>query len=122
MNDKQHTNINTKTLIMSKLRKCPNKAIQNRINAINEMLPMVQKQSTFATTMAGSTYESYVILTGPIEVKNQFVYIHEDKGYHAYGFEKRYNVNREEGFGSLEQLKYDLSIIKRAFNKLIKNQ
>jgi len=102
------------------------KAIQNRIDAINEMLPLVEKHELstghLATTMAGSTYESYVILTQPIEVKNQFVYIHEDKGYHAYGFEKRYNVNKEEGFGSLEQLKYDLSIIKRAFNKLIKKQ
>ena len=56
------------------------------------------------------------------EVRNQFVYIHEDKGYHAYGFEKRYNVNKIDGFGSVDQLKYDLSIIKRAFNKLIKKQ
>jgi hypothetical protein len=95
------------------------RAIQNRIEAINEMLPMVKEQSDFATTTAGSTYESYVILTQPIEVKNQFVYIHEDKGYHAYGFEKRYNINNEWQF---DQLKYDLSIIKRAFNKLIKNQ
>jgi len=99
------------------------KAIQNRIDAINDMLPVVEKHEVatgnLATTMAGSTYESYVILTKPIEVKNQFVYIHEDKGYHAYGFEKRYNVNNE---WQLDQLKYDLSIIKRAFNKLIKNQ
>jgi len=99
------------------------KAIQNRINAINEMLPIVEKHELstghLATTMAGSTYESFVILTKPIEVKNQFVYIHEDKGYHAYGFDKRYNVNNEWQF---DQLKYDLSIIKRAFNKLIKKQ
>lgn len=102
------------------------KAIQNRIDAINDMLPVVEKHEVatgnLATTMASSTYESYVILTKPIEVKNQFVYIHEAKGYHAYGFDKRYNVNREEGFGSLDQLKYDLSIIKRAFNKLLKKQ
>ena len=50
------------------------RAIQNRIEAINEMLPMVKEQSDFATTTAGSTYESYVILTQPIEVKNQFIY------------------------------------------------
>ena len=99
------------------------KAIQNRIDAINDMLPVVEKHEVatgnLATTMAGSTYESYVILTKPIEVKNQFVYIHEDKSYHGYGFDKRYNVNNE---WQLDQLKYDLSIIKRAFNKLIKNQ
>ena len=98
------------------------KAIQNRIDAINDMLPVVDQSCDLATTMGGSTYESYVILTKPIEVKNQFVYIHEDKGYHAYGFEKRYNVNKTDGFGSVDHLKYDLSIIKRAFNKLIKNQ
>ena len=98
------------------------KAIQNRIDEINEMLPIVNDSSDIATTMADSTYESYVILTKQIEVKNQFVYIHEDKTYHGYGFEKRYNVNKEDGFDSLGQLKYDLSIIKRAFNKLIKNQ
>ena len=98
------------------------KAIQNRIDEINEMLPIVNDSSDIATTMADSTYESYVILTKQIEVKNQFVYIHEDKTYHGYGFEKRYNVNKEDGFDSLGQLKYDLSIIKRAFKKLIKNQ
>ena len=99
------------------------KAIQNRIDAINDMLPVVEKHEVatgnLATTMASSTYESYVILTKPIEVKNQFVYIHEDKSYHGYGFDKRYNVNNE---WQLDQLKYDLSIIKRAFNKLLKKQ
>ena len=98
------------------------KSLVNRINEINEMLPIVQESNNYATTMAQSTYESYVILTKEIEIKNQFVYIHEDKTYHGYGFEKRYNVNQTEGFGSVSQLKYDLSIIKRAFNKLIKNQ
>ena len=99
------------------------KAIQNRIDAINDMLPVVEKHEVatgnLATTMASSTYESYVILSKPIEVKNQFVYIHEDKSYHGYGFDKRYNVNNE---WQLDQLKYDLSIIKRAFNKLLKKQ
>ena len=98
------------------------KAIQNRIDAINDMLPVIKKSCDLATTMADSTHASYVILTKPIQVKNQFVYIHEDKTYYGYGFQKRYNVNKIDGFGSLDQLKYDLSIIKRAFNKLIKNQ
>ena len=95
------------------------KAIQNRIDAINDMLPMVNQSCDLATTMAESTHASYVILTKPIEVRNQFVYIYEDKTYYGYGFDKRYNVNNE---WQLDQLKYDLSIIKRAFNKLIKNQ
>ena len=98
------------------------KAIQNRIDAINDMLPMVNQSCDLATTMADSTHASYVILTKPIEVRNQFVYIYEDKTYYGYGFDKRYNVNKTDGFGSLDQLRYDLSIIKRAFNKLIKNQ
>jgi len=93
------------------------KVIQDRINTINEMLPMVNKSDDYATTTGGSTMESYVILNKPIEIKNQFVYIHEDKGFHSYGFDKRYNVNNH---WQLQQLKYDLLVIQRAFNKLIK--
>ena len=94
------------------------KSIINRIDAINEMLPIVNNSNNYASTMADSTYESYVILTKEIEFKNQFVWIYEDKKFHSYGFQKRYNVNKNY---DLEQLKYDLTIIKRAFNKLIKN-
>jgi len=95
------------------------KSIQNRINKINDLIPFVNKSDNLAWTMGGSTYASYVVLTRAIETKNQFVYIHADKSYSGYGFNKRYNVNNES---QSEALKYDLAIIIRAFNSLIKNQ
>lgn len=92
------------------------KAILNRINEINEMLPLVANAEEIPTTYAGSTFPYYIQLTAPIEVRNQFVYIFEDKSQYGYGFDKRYNVN---DYNSLEQLKYDLTQIKRAFKKVI---
>ena len=95
------------------------KAIQRRIDSINELLPLVNNLDEIPETYAGGTWPYYIQLTGPIKTKNQFVYIQEEKGQYNYGFDKRYNVNDEY---SLDQLKYDLSIIKRAFNKSLKNQ
>ena len=92
------------------------KAILNRINEINEMLPLVANAEEIPTTYAGSTFPCYIQLTAPIEVRNQFVYIFEDKSQYGYDFDKRYNVN---DYDSLEQLKYDLTQIKRAFKKVI---
>ena len=92
------------------------KAILNRIIEINEMLPMVADSEEIPTTYAGGTFPYYIQLTAPIEVRNQFVYISEEKGMYAYNFDKRYNVNNEQ---SLDQLKYDLTQIKRAFKKVI---
>lgn len=87
--------------------------------AINEMLPTVLKSDEIPSTYAGGTFPYYVQLAAPIVVQNQFVYIKEDKvGGYSYSFEKRYNVNDE---WSLDQLKYDLRIIKIAFNAVIKN-
>ena len=92
----------------------------NRIMAINELLPTVLKSDEIPSTYAGGTFPYYVQLEAPIVVQNQFVYIKERKSsIHSYGFEKRYNVNDE---WSLEQLKYDLRIIKIAFNSVVKNK
>jgi len=83
------------------------------------MLPTVLKSDEIPFTYAGGTWPYSVQLEAPIVVQNQFVYIKEDKvDNYSYGFEKRYNVNDE---WSLEQLKYDLRIIKIAFNAIIKN-
>ena len=92
------------------------KAILNRINEINEMLPLVANAEEIPMTYAGSTHPYYIQLTAPIKVRNQFVYIFEDKSQYGYDFDKRYNVN---DYDSLEQLKYDLTQIKRAFKKII---
>ena len=101
---------------MKAKKKVP-KAIINKVIAINEMLPSVLMADEIPVSYAGGTFPSYIDIRVPIVVSNQFVYITEEKGSYSYGFEKRYNVNNE---GQLDELKYDLSIIKRAFNKVIK--
>tara|TARA_X000001382_G_scaffold56183_1_gene38469 strand:+ start:123 stop:428 length:306 start_codon:yes stop_codon:yes gene_type:complete len=99
------------------MKKVPT-SILRRINEINELIPIVNNCNEIPYTYGGSTRPYEIQLTKEIEVKNQFVYIHELKNFYAYNFDKRYNTNSEF---SLEQLKYDLSLIKRAFKKVIKN-
>jgi hypothetical protein len=102
------------------MKKSVSKSIMNRIVAINEMLPTVLKSDEIPSTYAGGTWPYYVQLEAPIVVQNQFVYIKENKVFgYSYGFEKRYNVNDE---WSLDQLKYDLRIIKIAFNSVVKTK
>lgn len=100
-----------------KTSKTVSKAIMNRIEAINAMLPAVASADDIPSTYAGSTFPYYIQLTAPIVVKNQFVYIAHENSRHNYNFDKRYNVNDE---WSLDQLKYDLRIIKVAFNAVTK--
>jgi hypothetical protein len=100
-----------------KAKKIVPKAIINKVIAINEMLPSVLMADEIPVSYAGGTFPYYIDIRVPIVVSNQFVYIKEEKGSYSYGFEKRYNVNNE---CQLDELKYDLSIIKRAFNKVIK--
>ena len=102
-----------------KKKKSVSKVIMNRIIAINEMLPSVLNADEIPTSYGASTFPSYIDIRVPIVVSNQFVYIKEEKGSYSYGFEKRYNVNNEE---QLDELKYHLSIIKRAFNQVVKNK
>ncbi len=100
-----------------KSKKTVSKAIMNRIVAINDMLPSVLVADEIPMTYGAGTFPYYVDIRVPIVVSNQFVYITEEKGRHSYGFEKRYNVNNEE---QLDELKYSLTIIKRAFNQVVK--
>lgn len=88
--------------------------IRKRITEINSMIDRVNQLDEIPCTYAGSTFPYLIQLTGNILIRNQFVYIQEQKGRWNYGFDKRYNVNNE---GSFEQLKYDLSIIYRTFRK-----
>lgn len=102
------------------------KAILNRINQINALIPEIKKLDETPCTYDGGTWPFYIDING-IDIKNQFVYIRENKSRrliaeYGYGFEKRYNVNKEEGFGSLEELKWALSLILRTFKKEIKKQ
>jgi len=95
------------------------KAILNKINTINGMLKEVNNLSNFVHTYDGGTFPYYIILKSPIEIKNQFVYIHEEKAKHSYNFEKRYNTNNET---QSEDLNYHLNLICKEFKKAIKNQ
>lgn len=90
------------------------KSITNAIDQINEMLPRVNELSDYVSTYDGGTFPYYIILTKPIEVKNQYVYIHEAKGDYGYGFEKKYNTNDE---WKLEELVYHLRLIRKEFKK-----
>ena len=92
------------------------KSILTKINAINDMLGAVNKAEEIPFTYDGGTWPYYIQLTAPIETKNQFVYIHEEKGMYNFGFEKRYNTNNE---WSTEELNHHLNLIKRAFKKVI---
>ena len=83
------------------------------------MLDAVNQADEIPSTYDGGTWPYYIQLTGPIKIKNQFVYIPEEKGQFNYGFEKRYNTNKLEGFGSLEDLSRHLTLISRAFKKVI---
>jgi len=97
------------------------KAILNRINQINDLVTEIKNMDEVPYTYDGGTWPYYIDING-VDVKNQFVYIRENKSRHGYGFEKRYNVNKEEGFASLEELKWALSLILRTFKKQIKNK
>jgi len=92
------------------------RAITKVIDQINEMLPKVNALDEYVSTYDGGTFPYYIILDKPIEVKNQFVYIHEDNGEYRYGFEKRYNTNND---WQLEELMYHLRLIKKEFKKAI---
>jgi len=102
-----------------KAKKTVSKAIMNRVLAINEMLPSVVSADKWATAYSGGAFLGYIDIKKPIVVSNQFVYITEEGEFdYSYGFYKRYDVNDEY---ELDKLDYDLSIIKIAFNQVIKN-
>ena len=97
------------------------KAILNKVNAINELIKTAKGLDIETpVTYDGGTWP-YEIDINWISVKNQFVYIDENKSRYSYNFEKRYNTNTEYGFGSLEDLTHHLNLIKRTLAKAIKN-
>ncbi len=71
------------------------------------------------TTYGGGTWP-YEININKVTAKNQFVYIDEVKNKYSYGFEKRYNSNKEEGIGSLEELNWHLNLIRKTYKKELK--
>lgn len=98
------------------------KAILNRINEINSLIEEVKSLDSTPTTYDGGTFPYEIDIEG-IEIKNQFVYINENKSRYSYGFEKRYNTNLQDNdLYGLPALKHHLSVILKTFKKEIKNQ
>jgi hypothetical protein len=99
------------------------KSITDRINEINQLLPTVDDLLSYPITYLDGTFPSYVIVTQPIEIKNQFVYIHYDKSFDNYDQGKiRFNVNKKGKFDEYgeDYLITDLKVILKAFKKAIK--
>ena len=101
------------------------KAIINRVEEINAMLPKINELDYFVTTYDGGTFPYYIILTKPIEIKNQYVYIYEKQSRNIpcdfYNFEKRYNANSDKVIGGYDDLLYSLNLIRKEFKKALKN-
>ena len=93
------------------------KQLIKRVEDINALLEKVNQAEEIPYTYGGSTWPYYVQLDKPIKYNERFVWIYETENQHKYGFEKRYNANNPE---QLQELKYHLTLIKRAFKQVIK--
>jgi len=112
-------------------------AMFKRIEEVQNLVDTYKKYednfNTWPSTYDGTTIESWVVVD-EIKTKNQFVYINPPKdfswkcgigrnypfgGYSSYTKKTlRYNVNQEF---DLEELKHDLTVIKRTLNKFFKH-
>ena len=101
-----------------KVYKVP-RVVDNKVKEINDLIRWVQDKDNIVGGYFGSTYYSYLNFKKPITIRNQFVYIE----YHDGGklVKERYNFNKETGFNSLEELKWELSRILRAYRKAKKD-
>jgi hypothetical protein len=96
------------------------KSILNKIAEINEMLPEIKRDVEIPFSYDGSSFCWYIELTKKIEIKKYFVYIFEKQQSHNYGFCERYNLNKDEGINSKEELIYHLNLIKKTFKHHLK--
>lgn len=101
------------------MKKLP-KSIENRISEINAMLPQIGNLENYVYTYCGGTWP-YLINIEPIQINGLKVIIKaidERVNYKSnYITREAYKVSDAD---SLENLKYDLSIILRAFKKALK--
>ena len=102
------------------------KSIQNRVDEINTLLPIVNELPNLPYTYGNGTFPSYVILAKPILIIDSIVFIHYseyvmdnyDKGIVSFDL-------REKGFDYImgeEELKEELKVILKAFKRSIKEQ
>ena len=101
------------------MKKLP-KSIETRIAEINAMIPQIDNLENHVYTYAGGTWP-YLINIEPIQINGLKVIIKamdEKVNYKSnYITREAYKVSDVD---SLENLKYDLSIILRAFKKALK--
>ncbi len=93
------------------------KQVIKRIDLINTLLKEVEKAQEIPYTYGGSTWPYLVQLEKPIKYNERFVWIYETESSNKYGFNKRYNANNPE---QLQELKYHLTLIRRALKQVIK--
>lgn len=96
-----------------KEKKLP-KAIDDKVREINRLIEWAKDKETVGGYF-GSTHYSYLDFERPIRIKNQFVYIEYNDGSRIV--KERYNFNKPDGAFSMEELKWELSRILRAFKK-----
>jgi hypothetical protein len=97
-----------------KNKKTISKTILNKINLINELMPIIKTLDMPPLTYDNGTFPFYIELNDIIKTKNQFVYINSVDSKYNHNFNKRYNVNQ---FWILDELKYDLNLILKTFKK-----
>jgi hypothetical protein len=101
------------------MKKLP-KSIENRINEINQLIPLVDKLGDFAYTYAGGTWP-YKVDIKPIEINKLKVIIKAKNPVNVnsndFLVNEIYNTN---DFYNMDALKYDLSVILKAFKKALK--
>ncbi len=104
------------------MKKLP-KAIETRINEINSLIQLVDIQEEYAYTYNGGTYPYHVDIK-PIQVNGLKVTIEakDPKWSHNYINKQTYKASDLDYFSEtgLIGLKYDLSVILKAFKKAIK--
>jgi hypothetical protein len=104
------------------MKKLP-KAIETRINEINDMLHQVDAQEEYAYTYAGGTWPYHVDIK-PIQVNGLKVTIEakDPKWSHNYIDRQTYKASDLDTFSEkgLVMLKEDLSIILKALKKALK--
>lgn len=97
-------------------------ATLSRINEINALLPLIDDLGASVYTYAGGTYP-YLIDLYPIEVNGLKVIIQSKKaGHNDYVLKETYKANKVDAFAlnGLTALKYDLSVILKAFKQALK--
>ena len=100
---------------MKTRKKQISKQLQRRINEINTMLE--QCRDEYPVSYFGSTYPTYLVFSELIRVNNQFVYFVADKNMYNNIASQRFNCNDPE---QLDELKYNLTHIRRALKETIK--